>query len=179
MFCQNCGTQIDNARFCPKCGTSINLGTTFQHPQTPPFKMWQTPASQSNITGQSIPVNFNETDYKQCMCHYSTPEHNNSLIDTAIKMYISKGTLTLDRGTLSYTSDKGSFSFPINSIVDIRIEHYSRLQKPIKLNFIAIRYRVGFKEETICLSPMTSSFDSVWETNKNVDYWMSLIKSYM
>lgn len=176
MFCRSCGTQLENVRFCPRCGTSVEIVTPIQQPHV---QHWQPPVVQCNVSVEEIPDNFIKTDYEQSKCLYSTPEYNKNLIKSSFKLYISKGTLTLDRGTLVYSSDKGSFEFSIKSIIDIRIDSYSRLQKPVKMNFITIRYHDGYRLETVCLCPMKSLLDSVWKVNKSVEYWMSLIKSHM
>lgn len=47
MFCQKCGTQYENAKFCPECGASADGSIPFQQPQQPPiYQPYQLPVKE-------------------------------------------------------------------------------------------------------------------------------------
>ena len=74
-----------------------------------------------------------------------------------------------------FTSKKTSFEIPLNSITDISTGHYSRIAKPIRLDYIAVKYSHEGKDETILLTPTESWLTPVWKTNKLVADWISLL----
>mgnify|MGYP001589886510 CR=1 FL=1 len=108
-------------------------------------------------------------------CYLSTPKHLRSFIGRFIYIYTAKGNLRLTSESLIFTSTKTSFEIPVNSITDIRSGHYSRIAKPIRLDYIAVKYSHEGRDETILLTPTQSWATPVWKTNKLVVSWISLL----
>jgi hypothetical protein len=108
---------------------------------------------------------------KQALCYISTPEHVRSFYGSCIYIYTGKGELFLSTTTLRFVGKKGvPLEISLNSITGIDVGHYSRLAKPIRLDYMAVRYRDQETERTTLFTP-TSSWSwvtPVWETNKIV-----------
>lgn len=114
-----------------------------------------------------------ETIRTQECCYLSTPKHVRSFAGRFIYIYTAKGSLRLTSESLIFTSTKTSFEIPVNSITDISSGHYSRLAKPIRLDYIAIKYSRQGRDETILLTPTQHWATPVWKTNKLVSSWIS------
>ena len=111
----------------------------------------------------------------QDCCYLSTPRHVRSFVGQLIYIYTAKGRLLLTSELLTFTSKKTSFEIPLNSITDISTGHYSRIAKPIRLDYMAVKYSHEGKDETILLTPTESWLTPVWKTNKLVADWISLL----
>ena len=109
-------------------------------------------------------------------CYLSTPKHIRSFIGRFIYIYTAKGDLRLTSESLIFTSKKTSFEIPLDSITDISSGHYSRIAKPIRLDYIAVTYGQWGKDETVLLTPTQSWATPVWQTNKSVASWMKSLK---
>ena len=120
-----------------------------------------------------------KTIREQKQCYLSTPEHTRSFMGMFLYIYTAKGSLSLTSESLIFTSKKISFEIPLHSIVEISSDHYSRIAKPIRLDYIAIKYRHQEEKETILftqtilLTPTQSWATPVWKTNKTVASWVS------
>jgi len=111
----------------------------------------------------------------QDCCYVSTPRRVRSFVGQLIYIYTAKGRLSLTSELLTFTSKKTSFEIPLNSIIDISTGHYSRIAKPIRLDYMAVKYSHEGKDETILLTPTESWLTPVWKTNKLVADWISLL----
>lgn len=116
-----------------------------------------------------------KTIHLQECCYLSTPKHIRSFTGRFIYIYTAKGQLSLNLKTLTFTSKKVSFDIPVNLIKEIKTGHYARTAKPIRLDYIAVKYDAGGKDETILLTPTRSWAASVWATNKMVASWKELL----
>ena len=108
---------------------------------------------------------------QQC-CYLSTPKHIRSFMGRFIYIYTAKGNLRLTSESLIFTSTKTTFDIPIDSMTDIGSGHYSRIAKPIRLNYIAVTHSHTGKEETVLLTPTQSWVTLPWKTNKMVESWL-------
>jgi len=108
-------------------------------------------------------------------CFLSTPKHVRSFVGLFINIYTAKGSLSLTSELLIFTSTKTSFEIPLNSITDISTGHYSRIAKPMRLDYMAVKYSHEGRDETILLTPTKSWATPVWKTNKLVADWISLL----
>lgn len=114
-----------------------------------------------------------ETIRVQECCYLSTPKHVRSFVGRFIYIYTAKGNLRVTSESLIFTSTKTSFEIPVNSITDISTGHYSRIAKPIRLDYLAVTYSHEGRDETILLTPTYSWTTPVWKTNKLVASWIS------
>ena len=108
----------------------------------------------------------------QKCCYLSTPKYIRSFVGRFIYIYTAKGNLNLTSESLIFESKKTSFEIPISSITNISFGHYSRIAKPLRLDYIAVNYHHEEKDETILLTPTESWATPVWATNKLVASWI-------
>ena len=113
-----------------------------------------------------------ETIRTQECCYLSTPKHIRSFIGRFIYIYTAKGDLHLTSDSLIFTSTKTSFDIHLESITNISTGSYSRIAKPLQLEYIAVTHSREGNEETILLTPTQSGMTPVWETNKMVASWV-------
>ena len=83
----------------------------------------------------------------------------------------------MSNGVVHYRSKKINFDIPITAITDMKIGRFSRLQKPITLNYLEISYNISEERKTVLLVPTKSWSTSVWKTNEIIKYWLSTIQS--
>jgi len=114
-----------------------------------------------------------ETIRTQECCYLSTPKHVRTFVGRFIYVYTAKGSLRLTSESLIFASTKTSFEVPVNSITDISSGHYSRIAKPFRLDYMAVKYSREGRDETILLTPTQSWAAPVWKTNKLVASWIS------
>jgi len=105
-------------------------------------------------------------------CYLSTPERVRSFMGRFIYIYTAMGNLRLTSESLIFTSTKISFEIPLNAITNISSGHYSRIAKPIRLDYIAVKYNKGGRAETVLLTPTHSWATPVWKTNELVAGWI-------
>jgi hypothetical protein len=118
---------------------------------------------------------MNETIRAQECCYLSTPRHVRSLVGRFIYVYTAKGSLRLTSEALIFTSKKLTIEIPLDSIAEISSGHYSRIAKPLRLYYIAVRYNHEGREETILLTPTQSWAMRVGNTNKIVASWRATL----
>jgi hypothetical protein len=109
-------------------------------------------------------------------CYLSTPEHVRSFIGRFIYIYTAKGKLHLTSESIIFTSPKTSLNIPISLIKDINTGNYSRFAKPLRLDYIAIKYESEEGSKAILLTPTQSWATPVWQTNKLVASWTLSLK---
>lgn len=95
-------------------------------------------------------------------------------------MDVDTGVLVLNSEALVFENTASTYKITIvlDSIIEIYIDHYSRLLKPIRMNYLAIRYNNDRGQKTIYLNPYNSSawLTSVWKCNEFVAEWNQSIK---
>ena len=110
-------------------------------------------------------------------CYLTTPKHRHSFVGKWFYIYSEKkGFLSLTTDSLIYKSDKSHYVIPLESIKDISIGHFSRIAKPIKLNYISIKYHLLGEDKELLFTPTESWCTTVWKTNKFVAQWFEAIK---
>jgi hypothetical protein len=115
---------------------------------------------------------------KRSACYLTTPEHTRTFVGQYIYIYTDKGELELTDSALHFVSKGGlRMDIPLSSIIEVRIDHYSRWAKPIRLDYIAVRYRHDGTERTVFLTPTVWWMTPVWETNKLVADWLASIEA--
>jgi hypothetical protein len=108
----------------------------------------------------------------QACCYLSTPEHVRSFWGTFIYIYTDKGELTLSDDYLRFTGkNQPPIEIALKSITDISIGHYSRIAKPMRLDYVAVAYQKNGTERTLLFTPTRSWSTPVWETNEIVNEW--------
>jgi hypothetical protein len=116
------------------------------------------------------------TTRTQACCYLSTPEHVRSFVGTFFYIYTDKGDLALTEDCLRFT---GKHQIPIEialkTITDINVGHYSRLAKPIRLDYMAVTYERNGTERNLLFTPTRSWLTPVWETNKIVADWVQAL----
>jgi len=119
---------------------------------------------------------MSETIREQKCCYLSTPEHIRSFKGIMLYIYTDKGELSLSSESLVFTSKKTSIEIPVDLITEINSGHYSRIAKPIRLDYIAVTHHLKGIEETILLTPTQSWATPVWKTNKLVESWKASLE---
>lgn len=112
---------------------------------------------------------------KRSACYLSTPEHLRSFVGRFIYIYADKGELALTDHDLTFVGKDGlPLVIALKSIAEIRLGHYSRWAKPLRLDYLAVRCG---NEQVILLTPTTSWATPVWHTNKIVAEWKSVLET--
>ncbi len=110
-------------------------------------------------------------------CYLSTPEHLRSFVGQFVYLYTNTGELCLTENTLQFVSNNGlTLEIDLDLIENLSVGSYSRLMKPLRLDYIAIRYLHRDVERTTLLTPTRSWLTPVWETNKIVAEWMACLQ---
>lgn len=111
-------------------------------------------------------------------CYISTPAHTRSFIGRFVYIYTSRiGTLELSPQALIYTYHDGTaLEIGLDKIVEIDRGSYSRLAKPLRLDFISLTYSAGDNQHTIYLTPTRGALTPTWESNKMVEEWFNLLR---
>ena len=117
-----------------------------------------------------------ETIRTQECCYLSTPKHVRSFVGSFIYIYTAKGSLRLTDESLRFTSTKKSFQIPLTAITAIGTGHYSRIAKPIRLDYLSVTFQSDGRAETILLTPAESWVTPVWKTNRLVASWQALLE---
>ncbi|ARD46405.1 hypothetical protein [Colwellia sp. PAMC 21821] len=118
-------------------------------------------------------------EFQNQFCYVSTPEHQGTFFGKYIYIYADKGQLSLTSDGLEYVGEKSNYRITRSSIRNIELSQYSRVAKPFKLNFIKITYVVNSIENTIFLTPTSSSFTPIYKTNLLVGNWLSKLMENM
>jgi hypothetical protein len=115
---------------------------------------------------------------RRSACYLSTPEHVRSFLGCFIYIYTDKGELCMTTTTLRFVGKRGQpMEIPLDTITDISVGHYSRWAKPFRLDYIAVRHRIGGTERTTLFTPTRSWSTSVWATNKIVADWLDTLQA--
>ena len=114
--------------------------------------------------------------FKSCICYLSSPKHVRSFWGRFVYIYEDKGTIQLNAQELVFFSPKGSIQIPLRSIRDLRMGHYPRTAKPIRLDYISITCEEAGYLQTRLFTPGWSGFVPVWKTNPLVADWFDAIQ---
>lgn len=152
-----------------------SVGETTEHGPTPPARiarMEDNPYRAPLCDDACLP------ETKRSACYLSTPEHIRSFVGRFLYIYTDEGELTLAQDAIAFAGKRGSpLVIPLDSIVDIRLGHYSRWAKPLLLDYLALQYRRQGTEETILLTPTFSWATPVWRTNQLVAEWKQALEA--
>lgn len=115
-------------------------------------------------------------------CSMATPEHVRSWFGRVVFIFKAQGPLYLSdkklmfKPKVKYARKVAPVEIPLEDIVSITKGSYSRWAKPIRLDYLEIMYRSDGIEEGITVTPMEFYSDTVWDSNKHVDRWQTLIE---
>src|SRR5258708_21410103 len=99
----------------------------------------------------------NTTTRTQACCYLSTPEHIRSFMGKFIYIYTDKGELTLAEDCLRFTGKKQiPIEIALKAITGISVGHYSRWAKPLRLDYVPVRYYVRRTKRTVLFTPTRS-----------------------
>jgi serine/threonine protein kinase len=118
-----------------------------------------------------------DNESQWCLCYISSPEHLCSFYGSFWYIYEGRGRLRLDAGDLTYSDIKNSLRIPLHSIREIHIGEYSRLAKPLGLDYISITYTAEGNTRTRLFTPCWSPLSLPWETNRLVAEWFYAIQT--
>jgi serine/threonine protein kinase len=118
---------------------------------------------------------FSQTN-KSCICYVSSPKHVRSFWGRFIYIYEGKGTIQLTAQELIFSSPEETIRIPLRSIRNLRMGHYPRTAKPIRLDYISITYEEAGNLQTRLFTPGWSGFVPVWKTNPLVAEWFDAIQ---
>ena len=112
----------------------------------------------------------------QDCCYLSTPEHVRSFFGVFIYIYTDKGELRLTETHLHFHGKSGiPLDIGVDSITNVSVGHYSRISKPLRLDYVAVTHRIGESTRTVLFTPTVSWRTPVWKTNKVVAEWTQLL----
>ncbi len=115
-------------------------------------------------------------------CNMATPEHIKSWFGQFVFIYKAQGPIYLSdkklifKPKVKYVRKVGVVEIQLEEIVSITKGSYSRWAKPIRLDFLEIIYKSDGIEEGIIVTPMEFYSDTVWDSNKHVERWHTLIE---
>ena len=102
-------------------------------------------------------------------CYISTQEHVSTFTGQCVYIYTGKGELRLDAENLTFVSNWQSTVIPLGDIRELGIGHYSRLAKPVRLDYLAVTFEQAGQRRTLLFTPMIRSGISLpWEVNPRV-----------
>jgi len=109
-------------------------------------------------------------------CYISTPEHLSSIVGQFIYIYTGKGELRLNAESLAFVSNWQSTVIPLQDIRELGIGHYSRLAKPVRLDYLAVMFEQAGQRRTLLFTPMIRGGISLpSEVNPRVaDCWQAV-----
>jgi hypothetical protein len=109
-------------------------------------------------------------------CYLSTPAHVRSFIGQLVYVYTDKGRLALTDTRLRFHGRKTKeLEIPFESVGDLCIGHYSRLAKPMRLDYLAVTFQDGDGSNTLYFTPTHSWWTPVWDTNSIVAGWAKFV----
>jgi len=128
-----------------------------------------TPAQSAPAGGPARPSPGAAIPERRMPCFISTPEHVSTFTGRFIYIYTGKGELRLDAENLTFVSNWQSTVIPLQDIREIGIGHYSRLAKPLRLDYLAVTFEQAGQRRTLLFTPMLRSGLSLpWEVNPRV-----------
>ncbi len=102
-------------------------------------------------------------------CYISTPEHLSTFTGHFVYIYTGKGELRLDAENLTFVSNWQSTVIPLHDIRELGIGHYSRLAKPLRLEYLAVTFEQAGQRRTLLFTPCIRGGISLpWEVNPRV-----------
>ena len=113
-------------------------------------------------------------------CYVSTPEHQRTLWGRLVWIYTGSGYLELAGRNLIYTYKHGDVvNIDVAAINKISIGSFSRISKPIRLDYVAVHFSSGSNSEDTILyfTPTGGAMTPVWQTNRIVAEWAERIRA--
>jgi serine/threonine protein kinase len=99
-------------------------------------------------------------------CHISTPEHLSTFTGQVLCIYTGKGELRLDAQNLTFVSNWQSTVIPLQDIHELGIGNYSRLAKPVRLDYLAVTFEQAGQRRTLFFTPsLRGGLSLPWEVN--------------
>jgi serine/threonine protein kinase len=99
-------------------------------------------------------------------CYISTPEHLSTFTGHFAYIYTGKGELRLDAENLTFVSNWQSTVIPLRDIRELGVGHYSRLAKPVRLDYLAVTFEQAGQRRTLLFTPMIRGGIALpWEVN--------------
>lgn len=105
-------------------------------------------------------------------CYLSSPEHVRSLVGCFFYIYTDKGCLRLTSDSLLYSGKKNTIDIPLDSITHVARGNYSRFAKPIRLDYMSVKFSSEGQEKNVYFTPTKYALLPVWKTNEIVDTWI-------
>jgi serine/threonine protein kinase len=134
------------------------------------------PAPRRAQAAPPLPSHGSAFPERRLPCYISTPEHLNSIFGQLVNIYTGKGELMLDAESLTFVSNWESTIIPLRDIRELNIGHYSRLAKPIRLDYLAVTFEQAGQHRTLFFTPMIRGGISLSsEVNPRVaDCWQAV-----
>ena len=134
-----------------------------------PYQPPETPATATR------PDHSKETQF----CYVSTPAHQRTLWGRFIWIYTGSGYIEIDGPNLIYTYRNGSaVTIDLATITDVSIGSFSRISKPIRLDYIAVQFASDSNHDAskLYFTPTNGAATPVWQTNRIVASWAGKIR---
>ena len=102
-------------------------------------------------------------------CMLSSPEHLRTFTGRFLFLELAKGELRLDAERLTFVSNWQSEVIPLADIRELAIGHYSRLNKPVRLDYLAVTFDQGGGRRTLLFTPSAHAVWVLpWQSNAQV-----------
>ena len=110
-------------------------------------------------------------------CYISTPEHLRTFIGRIVYIYTGQGELRLDAESLTFVSNLQFTVIPLGDIRELGIGHYSRLAKPVRLDYLAVTFEQTGERRTLLFTPCVRGGISLpMEVNPRVSEWLQAVR---
>jgi len=111
----------------------------------------------------------------QPKCYFITPEHASSFWGKYLYLYSGHGELKLSTESLDFESKSLSLHIPLQMIMKIGVETFSKWTKPFGLTYMVLQFLDNGQERTIFLVPAISALAPSWKTCKIVEEWITAL----
>jgi serine/threonine protein kinase len=128
-----------------------------------------TPPPAAPAGGPARPSAAPPIPERRIPCYISTPKHLSTFTGQLVYIYTGKGELRLDAENLTFVSNWQSTVIPLRDIRELGIGHYSRLAKPVRLDYLAVTFEQAGQRRTLLFTPIIRGGISLpWEVNPRV-----------
>lgn len=118
--------------------------------------------------GKTGPARTAVVPERRMNSYLTTPEHLRTYTGRVIYLYTAKGELRLDGEHLTFVSNWQSVVIPLVDIRELGIGHYSRLAKPVRLDYLAVTFDHAGQRRTLLFTPCPPGTVLPWEINQHV-----------
>ncbi len=112
----------------------------------------------------------------QTFCYLSTPDHLRTWYGRIVYLYTDQGELHLDSSRLKFRGSFEKLEIPLETIRALSLGSYSRLAKPLRLDYVSVTFAEGGKERVLLLTPGAGWWSPTWSTNRAVAEFLETLR---